>query len=507
MSARPPALADRPPAATVAVVLVLAAACLGLLATRPDMAPAIGLVTAAAVVLAGALLAAAGRTAVHQALASVLFVLAAAVTAGAVAAATLPMAAAPTDTITAETLGRMVLASVVVLAAGAGATGALAVARAGTAARGAPSLLRAATASCLALVGAMLVVRAETPGGAVDELLGVLPDALQVQDPASSPAFGGFLVLGGVGALAVGAALVRLPLAPVAPRDSRRALVRTAVRVAAALRVAGIGGVLIGGAFLLAELVLGTDLLAAAPAGLDGLLSPAVRDLPRWLLLEVAVGAAVLAGLTEWLHRLGADAGDGLLAIGASGLGGAALAAGLVVGAEDVLAETTAQLGKEEVLTLRLVVAEVGLETLLLGTGLLVCGSVALVLWVGGLLGTAGALPGPRGPAVLGAAGLTLAAVVGGHLHEPSVQAFVIVGLAVVLWDVATFGQVLGRDVGVGAATGRVELVHTGGVLSIGLGAALVVFLAQGETAGAGSPTAGLVALAGVALVAVGLYR
>lgn len=505
----PPATTERPPLASSITVLALAVVGLGLLATMPRMAPSMALVGVASLLLASAAVVAAGRTPLHAAVASVCFVLAAAATAAAVAAAALPLASSPTGTVSPDIVSQMILAGVVVLAAGVGATGALAVPRAGSFARGGPPLLRTATASCVALVAGILVVRSDTPGGAVDEFLGLLPGALQLLDPASSPELGGFLLLAGAGSLALAAAIVRVPLVPLAPRERRERLASRSLGTASVLHTGGAFAAAAGLALFVGELALGVDVVGLLPGGIASVVTDVANEFVRRLLLEVAVVSAVAAGLAEWIHRTDVDDAAGLLDLVADAVGGATLAAVLAFTTDDLFQRATEQLGQEEVLALRLVVSSVGAETLFLGAALAVCGGVAAVLWLAGVLAKVGALPGRRAAAVLAASGLALAAVGGGHLYQPSVQLFLVVGLAVVCWDVATFGQVLRREIGVGPATGRVELVHTGGVLSVGLVAAVGVFWARGETASlvGGSPIAGLVALAGVLLVAVGLYR
>lgn len=510
MTERLPAAADRPPLTSSIAVLALAVTGLGLLATMPKMAVPMAIVGSAALLLGGAALVAAGRTPLHAAVASVLFVLATAATAAAVGAAALPLASSSTGTLAPETVNRMILAAAVVLSAGVGATGALVVPRAGSFARGGPPLLHTATASCVAMAVGILAVRSDTPGGVVTEFLGLLPGTLQLLDASSSPQLGGFLVLAGTGCLALAAAVVRIPLVPLAPRAGRERIAARSIALSSVLHAVGVLAGTIGLALFAGELAAGIDLVGVLPGAVRGPVESATAsEFLRRLFLEATLVGAVAAGLAEWIHRFSVDDAVGALDLLGGAVGGTALAGALAFAAEDLFDRATAELGQELVLGLRLVVSNVGVETLFIGAALAVCGGVAAVLWLAGALAKLGALPDRRAAAVLAAAGFTLAAVIGGHLYRPTIQLFLVVGLAVVCWDVATYGQTLRREVGGGPATGRVELVHAGGVLSVGLLAAVGVFWARGETASiaGGSPVAGLVALIGVALVAIGLSR
>lgn len=493
-----------------AVGLLLTLVGLGLLARLPDMLVAVALVCVAALVLAGTTLIAAGRTPVHTGLASVCFVVAAGAAAVSVGAAALPHAGSPTETISVDAVNRMLLASVVVCAAGAAATGAIALARPDSFVRGGRSLLRIATTNCLALGASILVVRSNSPGGAVEEFLGVLPAPFQLTDPYASPALAGFLVLGGTAALALAAALSRLPVRPVTPRIHRDRVETWTLAASRPLHAVGKLAASAGVVLFLVAIGTGSDTVGALPGGVADVVSNIVEIEPlRLLFLEVTIVAGLAAALTEWVYRLGVDDADGAIDLLAGSIGGASLAGVLIVAKDDIFQEATASLGQTEVLALRLVTSNLGETTLLLGAAFAICAGLAVVLALVGGLASVGALPVERSASVLAASGLVTAAVIGGHLHEPSAALFVVVGLAVVVWDVATFGQELVREVGA-TATSRVAFVHAGGVLSVGLVAAVGVFWASGATASATADApgvAGFVALLGVVLVAVGLQR
>lgn len=291
-----------------------------------------------------------------------------------------------------------------------------------------------------------------------------------------------FVLVCAAGAAVVG--LRWLPVRQLAPADRREA----AVAYAGAVRAVAVGAMVGGTALGALVIVLG---LAGTLDGLATRAPPLARTLEglaSWFVLgplAAVAGLLLAAGVLALLARSAADKTDprsaGRLAAVAAGL---PMAIAMVV-----------------VVALVASIPYVGV--LLAPLALL---SPLLVVLLAGIAFAAAELrlaPDRAGGPALAAVGL-LAAAVGAAGSFPLLT-FACVAVALLVWDVSTFGLGLTAELGRLPETRRLELVH--GVLSVGVAALAVLLVAgldvlrTGALAGVGGALPVLLACAGALLL------
>jgi hypothetical protein len=304
-------------------------------------------------------------------------------------------------------------------------------------------------------------------------------------------------------ALAGRAALSTLPVVELTHRRRREATRESVARVDAALLAAVKYGVLAACASALTVLPPVRDALPVV-----ALAGPVASGALRGALLALAAvaGGVALAG-----RLLQAAAGDTASALGrvlpvtAGGVGvvvGAllggdavrALVAGLPPTVRPVAGNLLDALSPAGLLLGATLVALTALTTLL--TALVVANAVGLVP----ARGSGGALAG---------AGLGAAAVVLGTEGAAPLAVFVLVGLAVVAWDVSDQGVSARADLGAGSAA-RIETVHavaSVGVAALGVGAAWAVSGLVGAVALPGGALVGAIVAVAGSVILLGLLR
>lgn len=121
-----------------------------------------------------------------------------------------------------------------------------------------------------------------------------------------------------------------------------------------------------------------------------------------------------------------------------------------------------------------------GESTVVLLAAVLCLGLIAGVLVLVYLALVANTLSGERAGSSLAAVGLFLAAVFGGTVGAPAWLVVVGAGASMLVWDAGRFGSTLAQEVGSGR-TRRVELVHLGGTVLVGLVAVVAAVLVIGR--------------------------
>ena len=489
-----------PPRASALLAVAVTAACLGGLAAATGLVRLTGVAALTGVVTAAAALAGARGTAPWLCLSSLLLVPCVVLLSGAAVLAAL----VPAEPFNVTVFPSHAWPFVYLLWALLAAAGATALPRQdlATAAGRSFALTAAAVTATLGTTVAAAVATPTVPRTAAAALVG-----RAVVPPPGAGAVASLLLVAGAALGAVGLALSRLPVSALVARG-RRAAVRSRLRrlrrglLAVGAATAAPGGV-----------------LAAVPTALGALPDPTASALVaagtavplRVALLAVGGFAASAAGLVALLRRLRVGAVRRLLRLAARAAGGAVLLAAVLVPGPDRavgLLETVyrAYGADTELEVLRSVVAEFGAAAVVVGALAAACLTVAVLVAAGCLLARLRVLPPRTAGAVVAAVGLGGAAVVAGELSGPTPLLAVVVGGAVLAWDLGTYGQRLRTELRQGSR--RLELVHAGTVLSVaGVGVAvshglLRVVEALGSPGTAAAAVAAVAALAGVVLVA-----
>ena len=295
-----------------------------------------------------------------------------------------------------------------------------------------------------------------------------------VVTPAASPqTVATFLGLLGATLLLVGALALRLPVS-VFVRGQRRMELEQRLDSAHDWFVAsGLFCVIGGGVgFLLIP-----GLWGAVPAGVaDTVVQVTSARLPRVALSAVVIVAAVGVAAIEGLRRLRPGSVDWLVLFAAHSIGGiVALGVLWLLGFGDIASTALDTLGAESGADLlEQYLNEFGATAVVTGAVAAACSALAVLVFAGAALGYANLLPADSPGGALTAAGLVGAATLAGSLADPSPLLFVVVGVAVVVWDVTTYGRRLGVELGHGSR--RIELVHAGAAVVAGLGTAALVY-------------------------------
>lgn len=376
---------------------------------------------------------------------------------------------------------------------------------AGAAAR---SLVVTTGASC-AITGSVLVVSAVAgsllsgPGAVITEW------TARIISPATgAAAFPTLVFLVGLSIATVGILLARLPIPALVERERRKAVRDRLSRLARRFRYAGGAAALVGGTvgFLVPSVWAG--LVGSMPAAASGAIGVAAAFAPiRIALLVITVVGSSLAGAIGVLRRVRPDSAQWLLGLTAHSTGGGLLIAVVFVHGPsnglELLYDIYARYGAEteqEVLTS--LVTEFGAPAVTFGIIVAACFGVALLVHLAGALGYLRIVPPKTGGFVLAAGGIVGAAIVAGELSGRSWVLFAVVGAALVLWDVGTYGQRLRLELSRGSR--RLELLHAGTMLIVaGCSVGLVYgALAVTETLDPrGTAAAAIAALVGVLLV------
>jgi hypothetical protein len=312
-----------------------------------------------------------------------------------------------------------------------------------------------------------------------------------------------FVFLLAVTARALAAGIAAAPLAELASRHRRDAVAargRQAVVYCLSLwRLAALSWPLVFLAFVAGHASIAAQLptgLASAFGGLasSGTLRVAMLAATAASLVLVAVlrlGRLVTGDHRDALRRLAPTAGGGFLAVVVG-----------VVFAGDVVGATrqAVPVGFREVIDSA--VTAFGEPALALGALVVPMAGVASLLLVFAGLGRVRAVPQQAAPAAVAAAGLVFAGLFAGLQDAPPAFVFGTVAAGMVAWDVGEYGVGLVDELGRGAPTARVELVHVAASVGVGLLAYYAAFTLQDVAAGlsVASTTAAL-----GALVAVGL--
>jgi len=339
-----------------------------------------------------------------------------------------------------------------------------------SAAQSARALATTATGVCLVVCAGFGVALFAVPvlRAVVGPLLG------GVITPTASPqAVATFVLLLGATLLLVGALVLRLPV-PVFVRGQRRMeLEQRLESVHGRLSASGLFCLLGGGlGFLLIP-----GLWDGVPTGVaDSLVQVTSARPPRVALSVVVVGAALSAGAIEGLRRVRPGSVDWLVAFAAHSLGGVvALGVLWLLGFGDIAGTTLETLGTGNGADLlEQYLDDFGATAVVTGVVAATCGALAVLVFAGAVLGYANLLPTHSPGGGLAAGGLVGAATLAGSLADPSALLFLVAGVAVVVWDVTTYGRRLGLELGHGNR--RIELVHAGAAVVAGLGTAALTY-------------------------------
>ncbi|WP_267641686.1 DUF7519 family protein [Haloarchaeobius amylolyticus] len=352
----------------------------------------------------------------------------------------------------------------------------------------------------LALLDQVVGVANDVTGDGVDALL---------SPGQASPEVAGFTLLVSVASMATAAALARLPLAQFVDREDRQQVSEVLARVAGRLRTVGVLAMLAFPVLLVVQVVAGVaPMLSWSPAVLELVRAVTTAQPLRLVLFGVAVLATALVlvvGLVTRLARRNLRETAGAVA---PRLAGGAVVTGLVLAMGEqafslVLAEVPsavtgvltagADAASPTVVVLALVVA-------------LAAGFLGVLLGFSMVAGM-GFVSDRTASASVAGGGLVAAALFAGIGGVPPLVLFGTVATGLVVWDVASYGTVLGAELGDDAATHRPELVHAVAGGFVGVAAVVPLAVLAGQRIPVGGSTAavvGVVAAVGgvVALVA-----
>lgn len=281
----------------------------------------------------------------------------------------------------------------------------------------------------------------------------------------SPRAVASWLLLVALAALATAALVDRLPVDLVA-RERRPAVRERVDRLYTRLLEVGVGALIVGA---LAFLVVPTLWDSLPSVATTALLALTTAWPLRILLIAVTVLAALLVAVVAGLRQLHPESAGRLVVLLAHGAGAIAIAVVLiVVGPGQLLSFVLEGLGESPAAeTLAGVRADTSALAVLSGLTVGVVALLTILAAVATGLAAVGVLPPRTAGAVLAAGGTTGGVVAAGQHAGVSALLFVVVGLAVVLWDVTTYGQRLTIEQGHGRR--RLELVHGGTVVLVAL--------------------------------------
>lgn len=318
-----------------------------------------------------------------------------------------------------------------------------------------------------------------------------------------------FVFLLAVTARALAAGLSAAPLVELASRDRRASvakLAQSAVVVCLSVwRLAAVGWV---AAFVAVVTGAGAGLVQSLPPVVVSSFGTTASSGPLRIAMIAAVALSLLLVAGLKLARLvTGDHREGLRRLAPTAGGGVLAAATGMVFASDVVGVARNATPEQ----LRPVVdAAVGLfgePALALGALVVpLVGVAGLLLFFAGL-GWIRAVPQHAAPAAVAAAGLVLAGTFAGIQNASPGFVFALVAAGMVAWDVGEYGVGLVGELGRGMPTARVELVHVGAAVALGVGSYYAAFTLYDLTGGLGasSSTTALAALvtAGVGLAAI----
>lgn len=336
------------------------------------------------------------------------------------------------------------------------------------------------------------------------ELFGLVADAALAREGpvvragTAGPRVTGFLLLVSVAAVAVRAALGRLPLVELADERRRDAV---AAAVGRSRRVLGVLA-LLGGALGVVGVAVGPERYAALSPALRWMLIAVTTSTGlRWALVAVALAGTVGAVVPRAVRAAASDRfRPGYLPVASLLAGGLLVAAVVPLHAplgRLAVERASSEAGRRFLLLLFESLGSFAVVTGVVVLGLTLAGWLLLAVWGLGGLGFLEESTGVQ----LASAGVLVAAVAaaigGAHL------AVVVGGVAasLLVWDLGEFAATMGAELGRDGRTRRGELVHAGGgVLLAGLGGlvALGVAVAVDVVPSHPTPVAVLVAAAAV---------
>lgn len=348
----------------------------------------------------------------------------------------------------------------------------------------------------------VLGVIAVVAGIAVPLLVAVLsPLSGHLLGSTDSPrAVASWLLLVALAALATAALVDRLPVDLLA-RERRPAVRDRAGRLYTRLLEVGVGALIAGALAFLVVPTLWESLPAVATSGLLALTTAWPI---RVALIALTVLATLLVAVVAGLRQLHPDSAGRLVVLLAHGAGALVVACLLlVVGPGRLISFVLDGMGATPTAeTLAGVRADTSALAVLSGLTVALVALLTLLVAVATGLSSVGVLPARTAGAVLATGGTTGGAIAAGQYAGVSAVLFVVVGLAVVLWDVTTYGQRLTIELAHGSR--RLELVHGGTVVLVAfLGVVLSLALFRLTGIVAAQPSAG-VALA--ALLSILLF-
>lgn len=301
-----------------------------------------------------------------------------------------------------------------------------------------------------------------------------------VSPSGPGPRLADFLLLLSASAVAVRAALDRLPVAELASKrtvDRRRRQVRTArAHLRTTYRVGGPAGIVLG-----VLTVVRAGHYAALPDPLVALLGGVASLSPLRTLLVVAllvsaVAIAVVDAVTWAREAAAADVAPRVVPF-AAGVG-FVLAVWLFTGA--VLGRVRARTPSAALPVLEELVAAVGATPVALlvvtATLLLFAGLAGAVV----LLGRWNFLSDRVAPVSIASAGVFVAALVSGVVGDGATTVFVGVGAAMVAWDVGEFGVGVSEELGREAWSRQGEFAHALASAAVAAGGVVAAFVLYG---------------------------
>lgn len=343
-------------------------------------------------------------------------------------------------------------------------------------------------------------------------VLTVLPDLLKltvplfefVAIPSESPEnLGSLLILAGVTAIAVGALVVRLPVIALVRRERRGAVRERLYRLHWVLFGAGIWALIVG---VLVFLIVPPLWDMFPPSATEWLLFVSTAHSVRLGLLGLIGVTGALVFFVEALRRLRPKSVRRSTSIVAHGTGALLVIGALVVVGPESIADLSIQLLEESTGGEAESVADMRDEIggTMMVTGIAFAGPAVLSVFVclASLLGYLSVVPPRTAGTVLTTGGLIMATIVAGLIAGASVLLFTIVGVAIVSWNISTYSHRLNVEVGHGSA--RLELVHFGTVLVVGLvsvGVAYGGFIITEALPAGASAAAAMAALVGILLL------
>lgn len=358
-------------------------------------------------------------------------------------------------------------------------------------------------------VAALIRIDAQTQlFDGLGELAGVL-GGIVVSPTGNQTDVVAFVLVLAVTGRALAAGIAAAPLVELASRHRRDAVAershQAVVVCLSVWRLAALSWLFV---FLVFVSGAGSGVTQQFPAGLASAFgSLASSELLRISMVTTVVISLLVVGVLRVAQLATGDHRDNLRRLAPTAGGGVLAAVVGVVLAGDVVGAARAAVPAGLRQLLDRTVTVFGEPVLALGALVVSMVAIAALLLVFAGLGRIRAVPQQAAPAAVAAAGLVFAGLFAGIQNAPPAFVFATVATGMVAWDVGEYGVGLVGELGRGAPTARVELVHVVASVVVGLFAYYGAFTLNDLTGGLSPPstTAALGALvaAGVGIAAL----